>query len=182
MVIKNTTTVKKEHIKGVMYAANCDNSRYRTMKLIFNGGGLLFGMLFVSSLMPEMIYGTGNKAIIIVTGILCGVFLLIGMYGMDFNNYKKFGDIYSPYIESRISYEIDSEEILVKETDKENIVLWKEIDRWKEDGENFYLFKNEEEALIISKNGFTQCKVNDLRELATAIMYVRKEDDDKKSE
>ena len=86
MVIKNTTTITKENIKTAMYAANFDNKQYKMKKLIFNGGGLLFGMIFVSSLIPEMVYGKGNMFMIIISGILCGIMLLIGMYGMDINN------------------------------------------------------------------------------------------------
>lgn len=177
MVIKNTTTITKESVKGVMYAANYDNKKYKTKKLIFNGGGLFWGMLFVSSLVPEMVYGTGNKAVIIICGILCGVFLLIGMYGMDINNMKKFTGIYGDYIDKTFIYEIDSEEILVKDKwEKEELVLWKNVIKWNEDGDNFYLFKNEDNALIISKKGFTECTAKDLWELATAVMYVRNSD------
>ncbi len=175
MVIKNTTTITKEDVKGVMYAVNCEDKRYRAKKLIFNGGGLIFGMVFVSCLMPELAYGTGSKIAIIISGLLCGILLVIGMYGMDINNFKKFNEHYSHLIGKACKYEIDSEEICIK--DKES-VLWADIIRWHEDVNNFYLFMDAENALIINKKGFTECNAKDMKDLITAIMYMRCETDD----
>lgn len=179
MVIKNETTIKEENIKAVMRAGNFDNNRYKLFKIIYNSFGLIFGMMMISMLMPVLLgNGTTEYALIIIYGIACIVFLYIGMYGMDRNNYAHFQAVYSKMVGHTFKYEIDSEEILVSDEEETEKVLWKDIIKWAEDADNIYLFVGITEAMIISKDGFTECSSKELRELVIAIMGVRKEENE----
>ena len=179
MVIKNETVITKEMIKAVMRASNFDNNKYKTFKLIYNIFGLIFGMMFVSSLVPLLVGESGiDYFIIIMHGLASAIFLYIGMYGMDKNNYNRFKQIYFNMVGHTFKYEIDSEEIKVTDDDGDSdILLWKEVIKWNEDVENYYVFSTLEEALIISKKGFTECTSKEFKELATAIIMVRKDEE-----
>lgn len=179
MVIKNETVITKEMIKAVMRASNFDNNKYKTFKMIYNVFGLIFGMMFVSSLVPLLIGEPGvDYFIIVLHACACAIFLYIGMYGMDKNNYNRFKQIYLNMVGHTFKYEIDSEEIKVTDDDGDSdILLWKEVIKWNEDVENYYVFSSPEEALIISKKGFTECTSKDFKELATAIIMVRKDEE-----
>lgn len=184
MIIKNETTIKEENIKAVMHAGNFDNNRYKLFKIIYNSFGLIFGMMMIRMLMPVFLgKGSPEYALIIIYGIACVVFLYIGMYGMDRNNYARFRAVYSKMVGHTFRYEIDSEEIVVSDEEETETVSWEDVTKWAEDADNIYLFVSSTEAMIINKEGFTECKSKDLKELAAAIMSVRKEaENDKKAE
>lgn len=177
MTIRNETVFKQEMIKGAMRAGNFDNSRYKIFKLIYNGFGLLFGIMMVSSLMPVLIGEEGaDFTMVVIYGVAAGVLLFIGMYGMDMENNKRFAAIYQKMVGHTFCYEIDSDEIKVVDDDGDtDEILWKDIIKWKEDVENFYLFITPTEALILDKSKFTECNKEDLRQLATAVMALREE-------
>lgn len=183
MIIKNETTIKEENIKAVMRAGNFDNNRYKIFKIIYNSFGLIFGMMVIHLLMPVFLGNnkTPEYALIIIYGIACAVLLYIGMYGMDRNNYAHFCAVYSKMVGHTFKYEIDSEEILVSDEEETEKILWKDIIKWAEDTDNIYLFVSNTEALIINKEGFTECSGKDLKELVIAIMGVRKEENEEKS-
>ncbi len=179
MIIKNETTIKEENIKAVMRAGNFDNNRYKLFKIIYNTFGLIFGMMMIRMLMPVLLgRGTPEYALIIIYGIACVVFLYIGLYGMDRNNYARFRAVYSKMAGHTFRYEIDSEEISVSDEEETEVITWNDVVKWAEDADNIYLFVSATEAMIIDKSGFTECESKDLKELVTAVMGVRKEQEE----
>ena len=60
-----------------------------------------------------------------------------------------------------------------EETEK---IFWKDVIKWAEDEGNIYLFVSSTDAMIISKEGFTECSSKELKELLIAIMGVREEE------
>lgn len=178
MVIKNETTIKEKNVKAVMRASNFDNNRYKIFKIIYNSFGLIFGMMMIRQLMPVFLRTDENPeyVLIIIYGIACVVLLYIGMYGMDRNNYMHFRTVYSNMVGHTFKYEIDSEEILVSDGEMTEKVAWQDITKWAEDEDNIYLFADGTEAMIISKEGFTECSSRELKELVIAVMGVREEE------
>lgn len=176
MVIKNKTLITKEMIKSVMCASNFDNNKYKAFKTVYNVFGLIFMMMLVSTLAPVL---TGSQeADYVIIGFYAtagAVFLYIGMYGMDRNNYNRFKQIYLNMTGHTFEYEIDSEEIRVTDDEGDSdVLLWAEVLKWNEDTQNYYVFSGVNEALIINKSGFTECSSKDFKELATAVMALRK--------
>lgn len=178
MVIENKTKITQESILGVMRASNFDNDRYKKFKLIYNLFGLLFGMMLIRSLVQYML-GDADTFMTVFYAVATAIFLYIGMIGMDKNNRKRFECIYGKMKGITFTYIIDSEEIkVIDEEDDSDQFFWKEIIKWNQDHENFYLFVGHENCLIISKKGFQTGTEEDFRELATAVFGLRSIDED----
>ena len=181
MVIKNQTTMTKEHIKAVMRAGNFDNNRYKSFKLLYNLFGLLFGMMFVRYLIFQML-GSSQKdnMMLFLYGIACAIFLYIGMYGMDRSNYKKYYRIYGNMIGVTFTYEADSEGINVTDVDNDSEFFeWERVIRWVENPDYFFVYVGMEECLILDKKGFIEGESYDFKELITAVMALREEEQQK---
>lgn len=175
MVIINKTKITEESINGVMRASNFDNDRYKKFKVIYNLFGLLFGMMLVRSLVAHML-GSQDADTFLTVFFAVGtvIFLYIGMYGMDKSNKKRFQNIYSNMKGVTFTYAIDSEDIKVTdEEDDSDLISWNDIIKWNQDMENFYLFVNHENCLIIDKKGFTSGAEKDLKDLTTAVFAMR---------
>jgi len=177
MTIKNNTEFTKECMDGAMRASNFDNSRYKTFKLAYNLFGLIFGMMMIRELVLKM---TGNEQadtfMIVLFGLVAVVFLYIGMVGMDKSNRRKFHNIYGKMVGVKFSYTIDAESIVI--TDEENdsdTFSWDDVVKWNQDQNNIYLFVGNDNCLVVGKNGFTEGSADDLRQLADAVIGMRKE-------
>lgn len=175
MTIKNTTNFTKESMEGASRACNFDNNKYKTFKLIYNLGGLIFGMMLVRMLVLKL---TGNKEadnfMIVFYAVTTLVFLYIGMIGMDKSNKKKYFGIYGKMIGVTFKYEIDAENISVMDEDEDpDIMAWEEIIKWNQDDKNIYLFVSDDNCLVIDKKGFTEGTGKDLTELANAVMALK---------
>lgn len=179
MVITNKTTMSEAAVKGAMRASNFDNNRYKTFKGIYNVFGLVFGIMLVHTLAGRILGEAGQDQLLVwLYGIATAVFLYLGMYGMDRNNYKRFQRMYGKMQGHTFSYEIDSEEIRVTDDEQDSdSILWKDILKWEQDADYFYLFAGETECLIIDKNGFGEGTQQDLKELAAAVMGLRKQEE-----
>lgn len=177
MVIQNKTIIKKEHIRAVMRASNFHNESYKRFKMIYNMFGLLFGMLFVRFMMFHMLgRSQENMTLLVLYGVLAVVFLYIGMQGMDRGKYKKYYRVYGNMIGVEFTYEIDSEGINVTDTDGDSeYVAWKDVLKWEEDMDSFFVYVAMEECLILDKHAFTAGESADFKELITAVMELRKE-------
>lgn len=177
MIIENKTKISDKSIDGVMRASNFDNDRYKTFKLVYNLFGLLFGMMLVRSLVAHMLGSSeADTFLTVFFAAGTGIFLYIGMIGMDKSNRKRFHNIYSRMKGITFTYCIDSEEIKV--TDEENdsdLFKWESVIKWAQDMENFYLFVSNENCLIIDKKGFINGTEQDFKELATAVFTIRKQ-------
>lgn len=175
MVIKNQTKMKKEHIKAVMRAANFENNRYKTFKLVYNLFGLLFGMMFVRYLMFEMM-GSSQRQPVMMTlyGLVGAAFLYIGMYGMDRSNYKKYNRIYRNMVGVTFFYEADSEGIQMTDEDHDSEFFeWARMLKWTEDWDCFFVYMGMEECLVIDKKGFVEGTDKEFKELLIAVMGLR---------
>ena len=191
MVIKNTTQFKKENIKSVMNASQFDNNKYKTFKLIYNGFGLLAGMMFVRYFIFNMMgNGQYDKAIMYIFGIAAIISLYLGMYGMDRDNMKRYTKMYQGAVGVTYNYEIDSENVkvtidAVKKADKDKEmeeqaaadegyeIPWDKVTKYVQDADNYYVFTGEMEALVMSKKGFIEGESKEFGELARAIMAMR---------
>ncbi|MGN0318446.1 MAG: YcxB family protein [Lachnospira sp.] len=182
MVIKNKTQFTKECMEGAMRASNFDNNKYKLFKLIYNMFGLIFGMMLVRYL---VFWLTGQEEadifMMVFYGIVSGVFLYIGMVGLDRNNRKNYHNIYGKMIGVTFSYEIDSETITVTdEEDDADSFIWDDFIKWNQDQDNFYLFVSNDNCLVISKKGFTEGTEADFRELVKAIFGIRAQETEQK--
>lgn len=179
MVIKNKTLFQKEYVEAAMRAANFDNSKYKFFKLVYNLFGLLFGMGCVRYLVFQVMGSEdADWFMIIFYGLAAAIFLYIGMIGMDKSNRRRYYNTYSRMVGITFSYEIDADNIIV--TDEENdsdTFKWDEVIKWCEDADNIYLFVAAHNCLVINKDSFTEGTAKDLKELATAIMTLRDDDD-----
>ena len=184
MIIKNTTTCNNNMINQAAVVSNSKIETYRKKKLIYNCIGLLSGMTAVS-IMARQLASTGdiNIYIIIPFVAVCGFCLFMGMYYLDRNKYNQIKQYYSGMGCTSIQYEIDSEEIIVKAGSKQCTYRWDDAVSWMENQNYFYIIYDTEsepetyilgECLIISKKGFTQCTVYDLRQLCGAVMEEHK--------
>ena len=82
MVIKNTTTFKKEYIKRIMWANNSDDNKYKRFKLIYNTFGLVSVMMFVRYFIFDMMGSMQtSKPLMYIYAIVAVICLYIGMYG-----------------------------------------------------------------------------------------------------
>ena len=181
--IENKTEFKKDMIKNIMRADGFDNQTYKTKKLVLNMSGLVCGMVSVSIFASTM-YSIDDsyKSIAFVFAAICAVLLYAGMYGIDKNSLKLFTAQYSKNVGIVYEYVITSDEIDVKVNDDNYIIPWDSVEKWCEDTESFYLFlkggSNEKQVVpvcfVIGKKDFEGAK--DFRELCTAVMAVRKGD------
>lgn len=180
MVLKNQTKMTKEHIKAVMRASNFENNRYKSFKLFYNFFGLLFGMMFVRYFMFDMLGSSQqNNALLVIYGAVTAVFLYIGMYGMDRSNYKKYYGIYGNMVGITFTYEIDGDGINVIDEDNDNEFFeWERVINWTEDLDRFFVYVGMEECLILNKNAFVEGDSADFKELITAVMGLRKEQEE----
>jgi hypothetical protein len=108
----------------------------------------------------------------------------MGMYQLDRVKYNQIKSDYAKRGITKIDFEVDAEDITMTAGGKTCICKWKNVTKWMEDGNNFYLFigdvdaeNDEEECIIISKKGFTQCTAKDMKQLCAAIMQARREEE-----
>lgn len=176
MIIKNKTVITDAAVKGAMYAANFDNNRYKTFKIIYNVFGLAFGMMLVRTLVFRVLGKGGSIGAIILYGLSAAVFLYLGMIGMDRSRRRQFRQTYAGMMNRTFFYEIDSEHIYVVDEDKEtDQIAWNEIIKWVQDTGYFYLFLGNTKCLILDKKGFEGEGAQDLKELAAAVMGLRQQ-------
>lgn len=177
MTIINQTTFKSETIKGVIRASNFDNNRYKTFKLIYNLFGLLFGMMVVRYLVLEMIGSTkADKVMLWFYIFVTTILLYLGMIGMDRNTKHKFEAAYKQMIGVTFTYEISSDDIVMTDQDQDSEEFsWDKVIKWNEDQDYFYLFVDAVDCLILDKKGFQNGQQKDFKQLITAIMAVRSE-------
>jgi len=181
MVIKNTTTYTNKTIEKAAIASNYNNEQYKRKKLAFNFVGLVSGMVTVSILSRNIISQSADAMLLaILFGIICAVCLFIGMYVIDKNKYAAFHKKYSDRIGKVYHYEIDSENIEVKNDGEVAVLHWLEVKFFSEDKDNFYLFFNEFDWIALSKKGFTSCSEKDLKMLYRAIEWEKKTQENKK--
>lgn len=174
MVIKNKTVITEAAVKGAMYAANFDNNRYKTFKIIYNVFGLAFGMMLVRTLVFWVLGKGGSVGELVLYGLSAAVLLYIGMIGMDKSRRRQFHQTYAGMINRSFFYEIDSEHIYVVDEDKEtDQISWNDIIKWTQDTGYFYLFLGNTKCLILDKKGFEGEGALDLKELAAAVMGLR---------
>lgn len=176
MVIKNRTTYTNKTLEKAAIASNYNNEQYKKKKLLFNFAGLISGMVMVSILSRNFAANESiNVIAVLFFGMICLICLFIGMYYLDKNKYIVFKEKYSSKIGQTSYYEIDSENIEVKETPdgKATVICWQDVKFLSEDKENIYLFCDEYQWEALSKEGFTSCTYKDLKELYKAILWER---------
>lgn len=180
MVIENKTKITQERIDGVMRASNFDNDRYKKFKLVYNLFGLLFGVMFVRSVVEHMMNtSSADTFMTMFYAVATAIFLYIGMIGMDKNNKNRFQSIYGKMKNITFTYAIDSEEIKVTDEEEDSdLFSWKDVTKWNQDQNNFYFFVSQENCLIMDKKGFTSGTEQDLRDLATAVFALRNEEEE----
>jgi hypothetical protein len=131
----------------------------------------------------------------------------MGMYQLDRVKYNQIKSDYAKRGITKIDFEVDAEDITMTAGGKTCICKWKNVTKWMEDGNNFYLFIGDIEAqndegkaeddgvvnevaenadvkdfvagdcIIVSKKGFTQCTAKDMKQLCAAIMQARREEE-----
>ncbi len=177
MMIKNKTTICEAAVKGAMRASNYNNSRYKIFKMIYNVFGLIFGIMLVHSLVVDILgEAEHDNALVWLYGAATAVFLYLGMYGMDRSDRRRFSRNYAKMQGHTFYYEVDSEEIRVKDDeDDSDSIMWQDILKWEQDAEYFYFFASEDECLILDKKGFEEGTPQELGTLAEAVMELRKQ-------
>lgn len=177
MVIKNKTLFQKEYIEAAMRAGNFDNNKYKFFKIVYNMFGLLFGMGFVRYLVFQVMGSEdADWFMVVFYALISAIFLYIGMIGMDRSNRKRYYNTYSKMAGITFTYEIDADNIVVTDEEEDSDTFkWDDVIKWNEDQNNIYLFVAAHNCLVISKGGFIEGTEKDLKELATAIMALRKE-------
>jgi hypothetical protein len=193
MVIKNSTICDKNVCRQAAVMINSKDERYGRKKLVFNCVGLVAGMVAVS-IMSRQIASTGDYNIWITLPFLavCAVCLYMGMYQLDRVKYNQIKADYAKRGISKIDFEVDAEDITMTAGGKTTVCKWKNVTKWTEDVNNFYLFVEDDDetaendanvedfiagdCIIISKKGFTQCTARDMKQLCAAIMQARKEE------
>ena len=119
MVIKNTTTYTDKTLEKAAIASNYNNETYKKKKLLFNFAGLTSGMVMVSIMARNFAANQSiNMITVVLFGIICIACFFIGMYYLDKNKHIVFREKYSSKVGQTYSYEIDSENIEVKKSDR----------------------------------------------------------------
>ncbi len=172
MVIKNTTTFKKEYIKRIMWANNSDDNKYKRFKLIYNTFGLVSVMMFVRYFIFDMMGSMQtSKPLMYIYAIVAVICLYIGMYGMDSNKLKSYNKLYGNMNNIKFIYSIDETGITVSDEDDDSELFeWERVVKLKQDIDNFYFFVGSEECLVIDKKGFTSGSIKELYDLSQACI------------
>jgi hypothetical protein len=147
MVIKNSTICDKNICRQAAVMINSKDERYGRKKLVFNCVGLVAGMVAVS-IMSRQIASTGDYNIWITLPFLavCAVCLYMGMYQLDRVKYNQIKSDYAKRGITKIDFEVDAEDIAMSAGGKNCICKWKNVTKWTEDANNFYLFIGDVEA------------------------------------
>ena len=118
-----------------------------------------------------------QPVMMVLYGIVGAVFLYIGMYGMDKSNYKKYYRIYGNMIGITFTYEADSEGIRMTDEEGDNEFFeWERMLKWVEDLDSFFVYMGLEECLILDKNSFVEGTDINFKELLTAVVGLKKEE------
>lgn len=178
MIIKNKTTISESAVLGAMRASNFDNNRYKTFKIIYNVFGLAFGMMLVRSLVFSAQGKGGSTGEILLYGGSALVLLYLGLFGMDRSNRKRFRQAYADRKNRTFYYEIDSSTIqVIDDAGGKEERSWQEIIKWRQDIDYFYLFFDSTACLILDKKGFDEAGAKHLKELATAVMAMKEQEE-----
>jgi hypothetical protein len=147
MVIKNSTICDKNICRQAAVMINSKDERYGRKKLVLNCVGLVAGMVAVS-IMSRQIASTGDYNIWITLPFLavCAVCLYMGMYQLDRVKYNQIKSDYAKRGITKIDFEVDAEDITMTAGGKTCICKWKNVTKWMEDGNNFYLFIGDVDA------------------------------------
>ena len=179
MTIKNTTKFQPKTLEGINRASKFKNEKYKKFKLIYNLVGLIFLMLFVRYMVMFLVKDdTSDVFLTVFYAVAAVVFLFIGMYWIDRDNRHRFNNLYKNMIGVEFKYEIDSEDIIVEDTDKDTDNLkWVDVTKVEKDLDYVYLFFDNDNCLALDNNGYTSGTKDDLLALSEAIFATRLEEE-----